>query len=69
MRVRLDSGQVVTLKHFKYCSAHVELLKRLQLEVENLELLATGPNGPCVIPCFRLNLDWEELRFLNPLAA
>lgn len=68
MRVRLDDGKtVVTLKHFRYTSAHIDLLRTIQRETENLELLAIGPdNRPRVIPAFKLNLDYEEIRFLNP---
>jgi hypothetical protein len=70
MRVLLTDGKtVVTLKHFRYSARHRELLRLIQCEVENLELLAVGPNGPCVIAAFRLNLDSEELRLLNPSEA
>lgn len=67
MRVRLtQSKQVVKLRHFRYTHAHRELLYSLQRDVENLELLATTSDGSrVVIPIFRLDLDPEELRFLN----
>lgn len=71
MRVRLDDGKtVVKLNHFVFKHAHIALLKNIQLETPNLELVGTGPAGHrIVVPVFRLNLDIEELRFLNPSVA
>lgn len=71
MRVRLTGNRdVITLKHFRYSNAHRELLALMQREVENLELVATTARGATIrVPIFRLNLDYEELRFLNPSEA
>lgn len=71
MRVRLNGSKtVVTLKHFRYCHQHRELLVAIQRDVENLELVITTSDGArAVVPAFRLNLDQEELRFLNPSEA
>lgn len=71
MRCRLTSDKrVVALAHWRFCSKHIVLLKALQFEVPNLQLLATAPNGSSiVVPAFSLNLEDEELRFLNPLEA
>lgn len=42
----------------------------MQLEVENIELTAhTSDGARIVIPIFRIDLDPEEIRFLNPSEA
>jgi hypothetical protein len=71
MRVRLDGGKVVVkLLHFRYCSKHIALLMQLQLEVPNMVLFTESPSwNPFMVPLHKLDLDHEELRFLNPSEA
>lgn len=71
MRVRLHGGKIVVkLLHFNFCSKHVALLMQLQLEVPNLVLFTDSPSwNPVMVPLHKLDLDHEELRFLNPLEA
>lgn len=68
MRVRLTNGKtVVKLLHFHYCAKHVALLMQLQLETPNLMLFTDSPTwNPILVSMHKLNLDHEELRFLNP---
>lgn len=68
MRCRLTDGRtVVYVWHFKHTSKCIALLMQLQVETPSLELVADGPdNRRRVVLVSDLNLDHEELRFLNP---
>jgi hypothetical protein len=58
------------MRHFRYESKHIALLMQLQIEVPALDLVAVGQDGkPMIVQPARLNLDYEELRFLNPASA
>lgn len=72
MRVRLNDGRtVVILKdEWRFCSKHVALLMQLQIEVPSLMLRAETTYGIArQVLVSDLNLDHEELRFLNPADA
>lgn len=71
MRVRLNDGRtVVRLAHFTHCSKHIALLMQLQIETPSLELKSDTSYGmPKTVLAADLNLDHEELQFLNPIAA
>lgn len=71
MRVRLVDGRtVVKLHHFRYCSKHVALLTQLSAETPSLELKADSNIGmPKFVLAGDLNLDHQELTFLNPADA
>lgn len=68
MRIRVKGKkQVLMVKHFE-CKKHIDLLRTLQREVPklNLECFRDEDGYPVRIPIAELNLDTEELWFLNP---
>ena len=69
MRCRLTDGRtVVYVWHFKHTSKCIALLMQLQVETPSLELVVDGPdNRRRIVLVSDLNLDHEELRFLNPV--
>jgi len=71
MRVRLQGRKtVVTLRHFRYCSKHIAILMQLQAETPSLELYCESPEARTqIVLVAHLELDHEDLRFLNPSAA
>ena len=71
MRCRLHDGRtVVKLRDFRFCAKHIALLTQLAAEAPNIELKADSNIGmPKFVLVADLNLDLEELRFLNPAEA
>lgn len=69
MRCRLNDGRtVVHIWHFKHTTKCMALLMQLQVETPSLELVVDGPdNRRRIVLVSDLNLDHEELRFLNPV--
>lgn len=70
MRVRLEHRkEVLNLWHFRFTAKHIELLRQLQVETPSLELAVFTADGKRrVVLVGDLNLDHEDLRFLNPLS-
>lgn len=71
MRARLvNQKTVVRLAHFRFCSKHIALLMQLQIETPSLVLDAESPTDRHAhILVADLDLNYEELRFLNPAEA
>lgn len=71
MRIRVNGSKaVVRLHHFRFCSKHIALLMQLQAETPSLVLTAESHLDRYQhILVSDLNLDHEELQFLNPAEA
>lgn len=69
MRIRLvESKKIVLVKHFQYKAKHIELLTQLCAELPEmyLEGFYSDSGSPVRVRLEELDLDPEELRFLNP---
>ena len=66
MRVYTYKQTIVNLRHFKFCSKHMEMLIMLQHELPNIRLELDTPEGHEYIPIHELNLeDARVVRQLN----
>lgn len=70
MRVRYNGRKaVVKLRHFRHTPKHIAILMQLQAETPDLYLEATRceDGRDTRVRMADLLLDYDDLRFLNPL--